>query len=80
MELISYHQPEEFRKSQKVTPMCPITSQNPSGWHPFWLSNAWATRKDFESECLAKDNPETNPITIKPETASHMAEQFPWVS
>ena len=59
--------------------MCPITSQNPSGWHPFWLSNAWATRKDFESECLAKDNPETNPITIKPETASHMAEQFSWV-
>ena len=28
---------------------------------------------------LAKDHPETNPITIKPETASHMAEQFSWV-
>ena len=28
---------------------------------------------------LAKDNPETNPITIKPETASHVAEQFSWV-
>ena len=24
-------------------------------------------------------SPETNPITIKPETASHMAEQFSWV-
>ena len=39
----------------------------------------WTTRKDPESEWLAKDNPETNPITIKPETASHMAEQFSWV-
>ena len=28
---------------------------------------------------MAKDNLETNPITIKPETASHAAEQFSWV-
>ena len=28
---------------------------------------------------LAKDNPETNPITIKPETASHAANLFSWV-
>ena len=28
---------------------------------------------------MAKDNPETNPITIKPETGSHVAEQFSWV-
>ena len=28
---------------------------------------------------LARDKPETNPITINPETASHVAEQFPWV-
>ena len=28
---------------------------------------------------MAKDHPETNPITIKPETASHAAEQFSWV-
>ena len=59
--------------------MCPITSHNPC-WRPFWLSNAWATRKDSESECLAKDNPETNPITIKLETVNHMAEQFSWVN
>ena len=38
-----------------------------------------ATRKDSESEWLAKDNPETNPITIKPETASHVTELFSWV-
>ena len=28
---------------------------------------------------LARDNQETNPIPIKPETASHVAEQFSWV-
>ena len=58
---------------------CPTTSQNPSLWHPSWLNKACTTRKDSESEWLAKDNPETNPITIKPETASHMPELFSWV-
>ena len=37
------------------------------------------TRKDSESEWLTKDNPETNPITIKPKTASHVTELFSWV-
>ena len=54
------------------------TSQNPPLWHPSWLNNVCTTRKDSESEWLAKDNPETNPITIKPETASHVTELF-WV-
>ena len=60
---------------------CPSTSQNSSCWgiHPSWLSDACATRKDSELEWLAKDHPETNPITIKPETVSHAAEQFSWV-
>ena len=58
---------------------CPTTSQNPSLWHPSWLNKACTTRKDSESEWLAKDNLETNPITIKPETASHVTEQFSWV-
>ena len=43
------------------------------------ISNLCATRKDSESEWLAKDNPETNPITIRPETVSHVAEQLSWV-
>ena len=59
--------------------MCPTTSQNPFHWHLSWLGNGCTTRKDPESERLAKDNPETNPISIKPETTSHMAEQFSWV-
>ena len=55
---------------------CTTSSQNPSFWHPSWLNKACTTRKDPESECLAKDNSETNSIIIKPETASHVAEQF----
>ena len=58
---------------------CSSTSQNLSCWHPSWLSDVWATRKDSELEWLAKDHWETNLVTIKPETASHAAEQFSWV-
>ena len=56
---------------------CLTTSQSPSHWHPSWMNKVCTTRKDSESERLAKDNLETNPITIKP--GSHMAEQFSWV-
>ena len=64
MELIS--QPEEFGKGQKETPHV---------WPPprilfAGIHLAWVTRKESESEWLAKDNPETNPINIKQETAS----------
>ena len=59
--------------------MLTATSQNPSHWHPFWLSNVCAIRKDSESEGLAKDHLETNSITLNPENASHVAEQFSWV-
>ena len=67
------------RERSKGDTTCPTTSQNPSVCHPSWLNEACTTRKDSESERLAKDNPETNPITIKLETASHAAEQFSWV-
>ena len=67
------------RERSKGDTACPSTSQNPSPWYPSWLSDVCATRKDSELEGLAKDHPETNPITIKPETASHKAEQFSWV-
>ena len=55
------------------------TSQNPPHWNPSWLSNVCATRKDLEPEWLARDNPETNPITIKPKISSHVAERFSWI-
>ena len=67
-----------IRERSKGDTTCPATSQNLC-WHPSWLNNACTTRKDSESEWLAKDNPETNPTTIKPETSSHVAEQFSWV-
>ena len=67
------------RERSKGDTACPSTSQNPSRWHPSWLSNVCTTRKDSELEWLVKDHPETNPITIKPETAGHAAEQFSWV-
>ena len=52
------------RERTKGDTMCPITFHNPSRWHPSWLSNACATRKDSESGWLTKDNLETIPITI----------------
>ena len=69
----------KFGKGRKGDTACLSTSQNPSRYHPSWLSYACATRKDSELEWLAKDHPETNPITIKPETVSHEAELFSWV-
>ena len=80
MELISYHQPKEFGKGQKergdANPHVLPAFQNSSSWNPSWLSDAHVTREDPESEKLARDNPETNFITIKPETTSEAAEQF----
>ena len=48
---------------------CPTTSQNPR-WHPSWLINVCTTRKD-RARMTARDNLETNPITIKPKTEPH---------
>ena len=76
---ISYHQPGFWRDqkemgdcSAKVLP----TSQDPPRWNPSRLSDASAPRKDPNSEWLARDKSETNPMTRKPETVSHVAEQF----
>ena len=72
--------PPAFSLSQHQGPcQCPSHQVAPSFWHPPWLNKACTTRKDSESEWLAKDNPETNPITIKPETARHIAKLISWV-
>ena len=76
------NKPPPIRRAQEMSKgdtTCTTSSQNPSFWHPSWLNKACTTRKDSESEWLAKDNPEANLITIKPETASHLTEQFFWV-
>ena len=64
------------QERSKSDTTCPTTSQNPSRWYPSALNKVCTTKKDSESEWLAKDNPETNPIAIKPETGSHMPEEF----
>ena len=73
------NKPPPIRRVQersKGDTTCLTTSQNPSLWHPSWLNKVCTTRKDSGSEWLAKDNLETNPITLKPETASQVAELF----
>ena len=37
------------------------------------------SRKDSESERLAKGNPKTDPITVKSKIVRHVTEQFSWV-
>ena len=66
MELTSQQQLEEFGKGPKKMPHILPTSWNPC-WNPSWPSDVSATRKDPESEWLARDNLETNPIAIKSE-------------
>ena len=43
------------------------------------LAEQGVHHQEGQSEWLAKDNPETNFNTIKPETESHMAELLSWV-
>lgn len=55
-------------------------SQDPWCWNPSWLRGVcyqegpWARPNMGLARWLARDNPDTNPITRKPETASHLAE------
>ena len=68
---------KKFRKGREETlPVRPLPRIPLDSIHLGW---ACATRKDSELEWLAKDYPETYPITIKPKTASQAAEQFSWV-
>ena len=71
VELTSYHQPREFSRGLKergdVSLYVLPTSQTPlTGINLGWT--ICITRKDPESERLTRDNLETNPTTIKPET------------
>ena len=78
-ELTNYHQPGFWRGKKEIGDCSPEvlpTSQDPPHWNPSWWSDSCAPRKDPNSEWLARDTPETNPMTINPETVSHVAEQF----
>ena len=67
-----------FRESQKETPHVWPPPRILTGIHLGW-TRCPPPGKHSESEWLAKDNPETNPITIKTKTASHVTELFSWV-
>ena len=77
VELTSNHQREEFGQGPKETPV--QMSYQPPRIHLSGI-HLGATRKDPESERLAKDNLETNPITTKSKSSSHVAEQSSWIS
>ena len=81
IELTKYHPMGELGKDQKergdASSYVLPTSRNPSCWNPFWLSDAQATRKD-PVIVMMRDNSETDPIPIKPETVSHVAEKISW--
>ena len=78
-EPISPHQLEELGKGQKETPQVqPSPRILLSGVH-LGCTRRTPPGMTLKSEWWAKDNPETNPITIKPETASHVTEPFSWV-
>ena len=73
---MSHQQPEEFRKGQKETPHVHLPKS-------FSLASILAKQGVHRQEGLSQNdwlkNLETNPITIKPKTASHVAELFSWV-
>ena len=74
-ELIILHQPEEFGKGQKETPhVLPPPRILLSGIHLGWTRCAPPERTLGQKDWL-----KTNPITIKPEAASDVAELFSWV-
>ena len=62
----------------------PPMSQDPWRWNPSWLKGGprrtLSLTEHGRARRLARDNPETNPIPINPETAGHVAEQFSWSS
>ena len=63
----------EFKRGQEEEQGVLPTFQKPSHLNPSWLRDVCTSRKDSESpetgqaRLLARDNPETHPITIKPE-------------
>ena len=74
-ELISHYQPEEFGKGHKETPhVLPPPRILLSGIHLGWTRCAPPGRTLSQKDLL-----KTNPITIKPEAANHVAELFSWV-
>ena len=76
--------PKGERRCQPI--ICPTNLPESFALEPFLAERCmhhqegpWVRPNMGQTRWLARDNPETNSITIKPETVSHMAEQFSWV-
>ena len=72
-------QKHQFFGAQRRPRVLPSPKILLAGIHLGWAMSAPPGRTLSQNKDLAKDNPETNPINIKPKTVSHMAEQFAWV-
>ena len=78
MELISHHQAEEFWKCQKVTP-CVQPPPRILLMVSILAEKCMSHQEGLWVRMIGQRQPENNPITVKPKTASHVAEQFSWV-
>ena len=69
-----------IRERMKGDVICPTTFQNPPCWNPSWLSNACSTGRTLSQNQWAETAQKLVPSpTVRPETGSHVAEQFLWV-
>ena len=61
---------ERSRGERRRQSTRPANLPESSSLPPSWLSDACTTRKDPESERLARDRPQTHPFTTNPETVN----------
>ena len=47
--------------------------------HPVSPSGRNLSQTKYGPNKIVRDNPKTNPLSVKPKTVSHVAEQFSWV-
>ena len=68
-----------IQKRSKEDATCPTNLLGPTSLESILMSNACISKKDPESEGLARDSLETNFLTVKSEIVSHEAGQSSWV-
>ena len=85
IELISHHQPEEFtngkKKKKRERERHHVSYHLPESFsQALILADQGVHHQEGPwVRMIGRENPETNPINIKPKTASHVTEQSSWV-